>query len=106
VGVKQGDLLLKVFLLRLGVGGGKEFFLSGVGCLLHDGRNARAGSGDGGGIKKIFSGKNFRSRFGGMQQRSGYVQRSKFFASEYITFQGGQRRSNTERTIRSTDVAE
>jgi hypothetical protein len=26
VGVKQGDLLLKVFLLRLGVGGGKIFF--------------------------------------------------------------------------------
>jgi hypothetical protein len=73
---------------------------------LHDGRNARAGSGDGGGIKKIFSGKNFRSRFGVMRKRSGYVQRSKFFASEYITFQGGQKRSNTERTIRSTDVAD
>jgi hypothetical protein len=70
VGVKQGDLLLKVFLLRLGVGGGriflkgkwvfsiKDFFLSGVGW-----------SGDGGGIKKIFSGKNFRSRFGSLQQR-------------------------------------
>jgi hypothetical protein len=62
--------VLKVFLLRLGVGGGKiflkrkrgfsikEFFPSGVGCL-------RVGGG--GGIKKIFSGKNFRSRFGGVR---------------------------------------
>ena len=37
---------------------------------------------------------------------TGYVQRSKFFAIEYITFQGGQKGSNTERTIRSTDVAD
>ncbi len=37
---------------------------------------------------------------------TGYVQRSKFFASDYITFRGGQKGSNTERTIRSTDVAD
>jgi hypothetical protein len=36
----------------------------------------------------------------------GYVQRLGFFVIEYITFQGGQKRSNTERTIRSTDVAD
>jgi hypothetical protein len=37
---------------------------------------------------------------------TGYVQRLGFFVIEYITFQGGQKRSNTERTIRSTDVAD
>ena len=37
---------------------------------------------------------------------TGYVQRSGFFAIDYITFRGGQKGSNTERTIRSTDVAD
>jgi hypothetical protein len=37
---------------------------------------------------------------------TGYVQWLGFFAIEYITFRGGQKGSNTERTIRSTDVAD
>jgi hypothetical protein len=44
--------------------------------------------------------------FWGRAVATGYVQRLGFFVIEYITFQGGQKRSNTERTIRSTDVAD
>jgi hypothetical protein len=82
--------VLKVFLLRLGVGGGriflkgkwvfsiKDFFLSGVGCFLHDGRNARTGSGVGGGIKK-FSAVKISVQGSGTCNSDGICSAVKFF---------------------------
>jgi hypothetical protein len=77
VGVKQGDCVLKVFLLRLGVGGGKNFF----------------------------SGKNFRLWFGGVQQRRAMFSGQNFLRLSILLFRRA-RRSDEERTIRSTEVAD
>jgi hypothetical protein len=81
----------------------KEFFLSGVGCL-------RVGGG--GGIKKFSAVKisvqglgacgSGRAMFSGQN----FLRLSILLFIEYITFRGGQKGSNTERTIRSTDVAD
>jgi hypothetical protein len=89
VGVKHSDLLLKVFLLRLGVGGGIKKFsavkisVQGLGA---------CGSG-----RDMFSGQVgfFAIEYITFEVREreavrDYVQRSGFFADEYITFQGGQ----------------
>jgi hypothetical protein len=76
-GVKHSDLLLKVFLLRLGVGGGRI----------------------------SFSGKNFRLWFGGMQQRRAMFSGQNFLRLIILLFRAGKR-SDEERTIMSTEVAE